>query len=424
VLRPLRSRDYRLFWSGSLVANLGVWIQQTALGWLVYELTRRASLLGTIAFAGNAPILVLGLVGGAIADRASRRAIMLSTLGVLSASALALALLTASGHVVIWQIVAISMLAGSASALLGPTLQAIIPSIVGEGELLHAISLNSVQFNLARTTGPAIAGIAYARIGAAGCFALNAAAIAAMLVLIARVRVPPRVVGSAPPLARALREAVGYARRHAVIRPGLLLAGTMSFFGFPYIILMPAIARDVLGLEATGLGYLLAAIGAGAVAGGVALSAVGEASGGERVAARSALLFGLTLGAFAVVRTAVGIGILIFTLGALQTVAVASINTSIQLAVHDGMRGRVMSMMTVILFGFATTGALVIGFLGDRIGVPGALACGGTVILLVAGRSVARRGSAPEVREPLTHPRGHGIFAADQEVVRAADRVD
>ena len=114
MLSPLRSRDYRLFWSGSLIANLGVWIQTTALGWLVYDMTRKASLLGTISFAGNMPILVLGLVGGAIADRASRRAIMLSTLSVISAAALTLALLTAMGHVAIWHVVAISMVTGAA----------------------------------------------------------------------------------------------------------------------------------------------------------------------------------------------------------------------------------------------------------------------------------------------------------------------
>src|SRR5439155_1196617 len=171
VLRVLRSRDYLLFWSGSFIANLGVWMQQIALGWLVYDLTRRASLLGTVSFCGNAPILVLGLVGGAIADRASRRTIMLGTLGVIAATAL--------------------------------------------------------------TVAP-------------------------------------------PPVGRALREGLGYARRHPVIAPSLVLVAVMSVFGFPYIILLPALARDTLHLDATGLGYLMAAVGAGAVTGGLGLSAVGD----------------------------------------------------------------------------------------------------------------------------------------------------
>ncbi|OLD42191.1 MAG: hypothetical protein AUI83_19465, partial [Armatimonadetes bacterium 13_1_40CM_3_65_7] len=384
MLRPLRSRDYRLFWSGSLIANLGVWVQTTALGWLVYDMTRKPSLLGTISFAGNMPILVLGLVGGAIADRASRRAIMLSTLSVISAAALMLALLTATGHIAIWHIVAISMVSGAANALFGPAMQAVIPSIVEEDQLLNAISLNSVQFNLARTIGPVLAALAYHPLGPAGCFALNAAGFLAMVLMIGRVRIPRHVRGSSPPVLRALREGLGYARVHPVIGPALLLAAVMSIFGFPYIILLPALARDALGLDASGLGWLLASVGAGAVVGGLGLSAFGDVARKDLVAVGSATLFGIALAAFAVVRSAQGIALLLFVMGVLQTACVASIITSIQAIVHDGMRGRVMSMMTVILFGFATTGALLVGVIGDHIGVPGALACGGVVITVVA----------------------------------------
>ncbi len=384
MLRPLRSRDYRLFWAGSLIANLGVWIQTTALGWLVYDMTRKASLLGTISFAGSMPVLVLGLVGGAIADRASRRVIMLSTLSVISAAALVLAVLTATGHIAVWHIIAISMIAGSANALFGPAMQAVIPSIVGQAELMNAISLNSVQFNLARTVGPAIAGLAYGPVGPAGCFALNAAGFLVMVLMIARVRMPRHRAVSAPPLWRALGDALAYARRHPDIGPGLLLALVMSVFGFPYIILLPALARDALGLGASGLGWLLAAVGAGAVVGGLGLSAAGDVVRKDLAAMGSALAFGVTLAAFAVVRTAYGTAVLLFIMGILQTVCVASINTTIQMTVRDGMRGRVMSMMTVILFGFVTVGALLVGLAGDRIGVARALAIGGVVIAAVA----------------------------------------
>jgi len=396
VLGPLRSRDYRLFWSGSLIANLGVWIQTTALGWLVYNLTRRASLLGTISFAGNMPILVLGLVGGAIADRASRRAVMMSSLSTISAAALTLALLTATGHIAVWHIVAISMVSGAANALFGPSMQAVIPSIVAEGELLNAISLNSVQFNLARTIGPAIAGLAYGVIGPAGCFAMNATGMVVMVLMIARVRIPRAALTVAPPpVARALREGLAYARVHPVIGPGLLLAAVMSIFGFPYIVLLPALARDTLGLDASGLGYLLAAVGVGAVTGGLAMSAFGDVARKDLVAGWSAVAFGLVLAGFGVVRSAHGFAALLFTMGVLQTACVASINTMIQLVVHDGMRGRVMSMMTVILFGFATAGALLIGLAGDRIGVAQALASGGVVIAIVATAVLARAATTP-----------------------------
>jgi MFS family permease len=391
VLRPLRSRDYRLFWSGSLIANLGVWVQTTALGWLVYDLTRRASLLGTISFAGNMPILVLGLVGGAIADRTSRRAIMMSTLSVISAAALMLAVLTATGHIAVWHIVAIQMVSGSANALFGPAMQAVIPSIVADGELLNAISLNSVQFNLARTIGPALAGIAYGAVGPAGCFAMNAAGMVIMVLMIARVRMP-RAVGTVapPPVARALREGLGYARVHPVIGPGLLLAAVMSIFGFPYIILLPALARDTLGLDASGLGYLLASVGAGAVTGGLAMSAFGDVARKDLLAGWSAVAFGIVLAGFGIVRSAHGIAMLLFVMGVLQTACVASINTMIQLVVHDGMRGRVMSMLTVIFFGFATLGGVIAGTIGDYVGVPRVLAAGG-LVTAIAATFLARR---------------------------------
>ncbi len=390
MLRPLRSRDYRLFWSGSLIANLGVWIQQTALGWLVFDMTRRPILLGAISLAANVPILVLGLVSGAIADRASRRTIVLGSLGMISGAAFTLAVLTATGHVAIRHIVAISMVSGLGNALFGPAMQAVIPSIVADGELLSAISLNSVQFNVGRTLGPVVAGLAYGLIGPAGCFGLNAAGLLVMLLMVARVRFPRHVAVSAPPVGRALREALGYARRHPVIAPLLVLVTAMSVFGFPYIVLLPVIARDTLGLDTLGLGCLLGLVGGGAVIGGLGLSALGDVPRKDLTAIGSAILFGLTIAAFAVVRSARGFGLLVFVMGVLQTVCVASINTTIQLSVHDGMRGRVMSMMTVILFGFATAGALLIGFVGERIGVPDALAAGGVVIVLVAVAVLAR----------------------------------
>src|SRR5438034_9482244 len=251
-------------------------MQQIALGWLVYDLTRRASLLGTVSFCGNAPILFLGRAGGATADRASRRTIMLGTLGVSAATALTLAVLTASGHIAVWHIIAISMVAGTASALFAPAMQAVIPSLVEPGELLNAISLNSVQFNLARMIGPALAGFAYGTIGPQGCFALNAAGFLVMILMLARVRLPRRPPGAPPPVGRALRDGLGYARRQPGIAPSLLLAAVMSVFGFPYIILLPALARDTLHIDATGLGYLMAAVGAGAVTGGLGLSAAGD----------------------------------------------------------------------------------------------------------------------------------------------------
>jgi MFS family permease len=385
VLAALRSRDYRLFWSGSLVSNIGLWMQQIALGWWIYDHTRSASMLGMIGFCANAPFLVLGLVGGAIADRASRRTVMLGTQLVLAAAATTLALLTAGGLLSIWQVILLAVIAGTANAIYAPTMQAVIPALVEPDVLLNAVSLNAVQFNLARALGPAAAALAYAAIGAAGCFSLNAASFLVLALLLARVRLPERPAETPPPMAHALRAGLGYARAHPVIGPALVLAALLSFCGFPYIILLPALARDALHLEsATGLGYLMAAVGAGAVTGGLALSAAGDVERKGLLAAVSALGFGLVLGSVVVVRSAWVTAALLYVLGVLQTGCAATLNVTIQVAVDDRMRGRVMSMLTVILFGLSTAGGLVVGALGDRIGVPAALAAGGAVIAVAA----------------------------------------
>jgi MFS family permease len=394
VLAALRFQTYRRFWAGSLVANVGFWMQQTALGWLVYDMTGAASWLGTIALAANAPTFVLGLLGGAIADRASRRTIILSAQIVLALGALTLAWLTASGHLGMGHVIAVTMLGGTAAALWSPAMMSVMPTLVPAADMLSAVSLNSVQFNLARTIGPAVAGLSYGVIGAAGCFTANAAGFAIFTLVMSRLPLPRRPQGAPPPLLRALVEGLRYVRRHPVIGPSLALALVMSVFGFPYIILLPALA-GTLGLGVSGLGYLTAAVGCGAVAGGLWLSAAGDHARKLPLANGSAIAFGATLASLAVIHSVVGVGARLALLGVLQTACVASINTTIQLTVEDRMRGRVLSMLTVILFGFATLGAVLGGVLGDRIGVPNALAAGGVVIVIAASAALLRAPALP-----------------------------
>ncbi len=391
VLRALRHRDYRLFWFGSFVSNVGLWMQQIALGWLVYQLTNKPSWLGIVGFVANLPMLALGLLGGAFADRAGRRTIMLGAQLVLAANALALAALTYLGQIAVWHILIVAAISGTASALYTPAVHAVVPSLVGPADLLNAISLNAVQFNLARTIGPVLAGHLYGAAGPTSCFLANAAGFLVLTLFLFRMEIPtrPAAIG-APSMARALRDGLRYARTHPVIWPALLLTGVMSVFGFPYIILMPAVARDTLHLDASGLGQLMTAVGAGAVLGGLGLSLAGELPRRGLVATLCALGFGVCLSSFAVVPTAFGTGALFFLLGVLGTACVATLNTTIQAAVEDGMRGRIMSMVTVLLFGFGTIGSLVLGMLGDHIGVPRALSLGGGVIVVAAVAALTR----------------------------------
>ena len=336
-----------------------------------------------MSFCGNAPTFVVGLVGGAIADRASRRLVMTLSLVVFGLCAASLSLLSATGHLTVWHVIVIAMVSGVATALYTPAMHSVVPSLVAPEHLFAAISLNSVQFNLARSVGPAIAGFLYAPIGPQGCFALNACASLAMALVVARLRIPPRPAEAPQPMLRALREGLRYVRRHRVIGPAIFLAAVLSLFGFPYIILLPAVAHG-LDLDAQGLGYLMACVGIGAVTGGLAMAVAGERLRGPRTAVLGAVAFGLVLSMIAVVGTAARTMVVLFLLGGLQTLSIASLTTTIQTTVHDGMRGRVMSMITVIFFGFSTLGGLVAGIIGDRVGVPLALASGGVVTAAVA----------------------------------------
>jgi MFS family permease len=382
---------------GSFVASLGLWIQTIALGWVVYDLTGSTTWLGAISFAGNAPTFVFGLLGGAVADRASRRTMMATALMVLSASAAALALLTAIGHLAVWYIVGLAIVSGIANAVYTPTMHATVPSLVPPDDLLSAISLTSVQFNLARTLGPVVAGTLYARIGPAGCFGLNAAGFLVLVGTLFAIALPGKPVGASLPMGQALRAGLRYARRHAVIGPLIVVAFVMSLFGFPYIILMAALARDVLHLDPSGLGFMMGSVGFGAVLGGLGLSAAGDFRHKGLAAAGGAAVFGCVLAGIAWVHEPRTMAGLLLVLGFVQTIAIASLTTCVQLTVEDGMRGRVMSMLTVILFGVATLGGFILGFAADRFGVAQVLSTGG-VIVAVASTGVmirARRLWAP-----------------------------
>jgi len=394
------SRDYRRFWAGSLVANLGLWIQQIALGWVVYDMTRSASWLGAVSFCGNLPTLLLGLLGGAIADRASRRLIMTTSALVLAACGFALATLMSGGWLTLSHIIGVAVVTGTAAAVYVPAMQSVIPSLVRSGDLMSAISLNSVQFNLARAVGPAIAGGLYGTIGPAGCFTINGGGFLVLTVALLTIRLPGRPSAPAPPIGRAVRDGLSYAYSHEIIGTAILLAGAMSLFGFPYIIMLPALARDTLGLDPAGLGYLMACMGGGAVVGGLLVAATGDRARRPGVASAGAILFGLAMSAFAVVRSPIGTGLLLVALGGLQTITVAALTTTVQATVFDGMRGRVMSMLTVVFFGFTTFGGLLVGLLADRIGVPAALAGGGGATMLAALGLAARRPDIGQRVEP------------------------
>jgi MFS family permease len=401
VFSAFRSRDYTLFWAGSFVSNVGTWMQSVALGWLVYEMTGAASWLGTVSFAANAPALFVGLVGGAIADRTDRRLVLVSTQAAAAAGAFVLAALTGSHSLTIWQVITIALATGTASSLYVPVVHATLPALVPTEDLPNAVSLNSVQFNLARIVGPLLAGFAYSRLGPAGCFALNGASFVVLAMLLSRLRLPPRPIVTSGSIARQLLDGIRYARSEPLIVTMLAFAAVTSLLGFPYIILMPAVARRI-DLGPDGLGIMMGVLGAGAVIGGLVLGALGDVPRKGLLA----VLAGTALAAFLVVfsmttrlQTAAPV---LFLLGVMQVSCVASLNTTLQVAVVDGMRGRVMSMLSFAFFGLSTLGSVFMGFVADRLGIDRALRLGGVSILAIAAIVLLR---SRVVFEPVSPPR-------------------
>ncbi|HEY8517407.1 MAG TPA: MFS transporter [Candidatus Binatia bacterium] len=384
MFAALRSRNYALLWFGSFVSNVGVWMQSVAMGWLIYELTSSASWLGRVGFAQSAPTLVLGLLGGAIIEHADRKRILCGTSIVFAVCAFALALLTLTGIVEIWMIIAISLVSGMGTAFFMPVFQALIPSVVPPEHLMNAISMNSISFNVARIVGPLIGGAVMAYAGVGWCFALNGAGFLVMLGAALALDVPQRKMVAPARIGSALRAGLDYARRHPVIRALLVLCVTLSLFGFPYIVLMPALARDVLHLDAEGFTLLFSAVGAGAVAGGLSLAWAGDVRHKGLLVVGCAFVFGLLLVLLASVRSFVPSLFVLAAAGYAMIVCIASLNTLIQITVADDMRARVMSMMTVSLFGLPTLGAWMLGAIGDRIGITRALSIGGCVVALMA----------------------------------------
>lgn len=380
----LRSRNFRLLWFGSAAVNVGWWMHSVAMGWLIYDLTSSASWLGRIGFAQSLPTLCLGLIGGAFIEHADRRRALYGSALVLALAASLLAALTLSGVVQIWMIILVSLASGTGTALFMPVYQALIPSLVPAQQLMNAISLNSISFNAARVVGPLVAGFVMTWAGLGWCFALNALGSFTMVALARALELPKREVGTRPPLGRLLRAGLDYARRHPVIRALLFLSVTMSLFGFPYVVLMAAFANQVLALEAKGFTLLFSAVGVGAVLGGLCLASVGDIRRKGLLVLGSAAAFGLLLVVLGQTRTLIAALVTLAVLGFAMIVSVASLNTVLQVSVAEEMRARVMSMLTVALFGLPSLGAWMLGAIADRIGIPTAYTIGGSMVAAVA----------------------------------------
>lgn len=396
ALRSLRHRNYRLFFAGQLISLIGTWMQSVAQAWLVYRLTGSEALLGLVGFAGQIPVFLLAPFGGAFADRADRRRTLIATQTASLLAALTLSLLTLLGTVTVWHVVGVAVAFGVVNAVDMPTRQAFVANLVGKDDLVNAIALNSSMFNGARIVGPAVAGVLVAAVGEGWCFAANAASYVAVIVglFLIRVERPAPSLPTTSTLDR-IEEGFRFAWTNVPIRSILLLLGIVSFTGMPYSVLMPVFSDRILHAGPRGLGLLMAASGCGALAGALLLATRGGVRGLGSWLSLAAGGFGASLVLFSFSRSLwLSIAFLV-PAGFAMLVQMASSNTLIQSIVPDELRGRVMSVYSMMFMGMGPIGSLLAGALAERVGAPATVAAGGVICMgaaLLFGRHLSSIG--------------------------------
>lgn len=385
MARALRHRNFRLFFFGQLLSLPGTWIQAVAQSWLIYRLTDSAALLGLAGFASQFPVFLMAPLGGVLADRFSRHRLLIGTQLASAILALVLAALTLSGAVQVWQVFGLATLLGVVNGFDLPARQAFTVQLVGRADLPNAIALNSSAFNAARLIGPAVAGVLVAAAGEGWCFLLNGMSFATVLVALLAMRLEPvgRTVQTGSMLAQIL-DGVRYVRGHLPIRSLLLLLGMVSLAGMPYAVLMPVFAQRILGGGAQSLGILMSCAGGGALVGALLLAARRSHGGLGGWVPWAAFGFGLGLIAFSQSRSFWLSAALLVPTGFAMMVQMAASNTLLQMMVPDALRGRVMSLYSMMFMGMAPIGALLAGGAADVIGAPMTVAAGGALCILAA----------------------------------------
>lgn len=398
-------RNYRLFFIGQLISLIGNWINSTAEGWLVYQLTGSTALLGVVAAASTGPMLFLSTWGGWIADRHPKRTVLVIAQVVSMVLSLLLAFLVWGGHVQPWQIIAVAALGGVVMAFDMPARQAFVIEITSRADLTNAISLNSSMVNGARIIGPSLAGVLMARFGVASCYLIDGLSFIAVIVGLLAMHLPAHVRKTHP--GSGLDHALGgfvYVWNQPRVLTILTLFAVVGIFGWSYTVLMPAFARDVLGLGETGYGALLAASGAGALCGALSVTVAAEKFTPRELALGGVWIFSVMITLFAVNRNfhvalpllaGAGFGMMLF---------LSTSNSALQTSVPDEMRGRVMGVWALIFGGMMPFGSLEAGVLARVVGVPVTMVIGAGICALAAAVTllVIRRRERASAKAPTT----------------------
>lgn len=381
----LASPTYRRFILASMIATVGGFMQATAQGWLVLELTNSPALLGLAGAVAGLPTLFLAIVAGVLADRLDRRRLLVATNGASALFALTLAVLTTFGLVEYWHVLVLAFLTGLALTIQMPASQAVVSTIVDRTSIGNAVALNSAQYNLTRIVAPALAGLFIAAGSLELGFWVNAVALMLVAVLIAGLSIPsPRTADRVQAaLWLDLQDGVRFVAANRVLAIIVLLPAVPALFVLNYLTFIPVYARDILATGAAGLGFLTGAIGVGALVGALSLATMRPSGGSGRLMLGGLAVVGVALATFALSRSLPLSMLALALMGSFQVAFYSTTNTLIQVLVPARLRGRILSLYVLTSIGLIPVANLVGGAFAEAFGVDVVLAAGGLITLAV-----------------------------------------
>jgi MFS family permease len=361
AIRSLGYRNFRLYWTGQIISQVGTWMQIVAQGWVVYNLTDSPLMLGLVSVVALLPVVPISLLAGVLSDRFSRKKLIMVTEFVLMLQAVIMAVLIWTNLIQVWHVVVLSLVLGAAAAVEQPARLAFVVDVVGKDDLSNAVALNASASNAARIIGPAIAGMIIAAVGEAMCFFINGISYLAVILALVAIRtiMQPKKSGALR-VAGSLKDGFLYLKSSRVLQDLLVIVSFASFLTIPYIALMPVFARDILKVGAEGLGYLLTAVGVGAILGAVLVANLQSGKRGAWLVTANVLgpIFLIFFCFSRNFELSMGFVVLV---GASNAIRLTLGNSLTQLNTADGYHGRVMSVFNLLFNGLSRVGALVIG---------------------------------------------------------------
>ena len=384
IFKAFQYRDFRLMWFGACTSSIGTWMQIVAQGWLIYRLSHSAFLLALDQFLGGIPIFLFSLIGGVVADRTERRKILLASQYVQMASAGVLTALVATGWVHVWHILCLSFVSGLAQAFGGPAYQALIPTLVDREDMPNAIALNSIQFNMAVTIGPALAGQALAKLGERWCFGLNAVSFLAPIISLSMIAARYLPATTTESMFSSLKQGIKFVRRQGSMEALTLLAFCMTALSMPMRTYIPVFVKDIFHRGPETYGNLLSLMGVGSICGSLAVAGIGNMRNKGRFALTMLICLGAAIAGFSLSKFLPVSYAMLVLVGASMMAVFATVTSLVQLITTNEMRGRVMSVYNCAFRGGMPMGNLISGWLVPMFTAPIVLSVNGLLLVLVA----------------------------------------